>query len=153
MKRGKGKAGINVKTLTKYLVAILFVPSILLNLYFFQRLRNAGEPGTFMVERVLDGDTLVLVGDQSIRLSNINAPELELCLGNEAKQRLDELVLNKRVRLDEMRKGSFDRLIAVVYLGDRIVNEILPQYQKAPPSYGGDEWESFWGFLYMVSVS
>jgi endonuclease YncB( thermonuclease family) len=37
------------------------------------------------VERVIDGDTIVLEGKGKIRLANINAPELEYCLGKEAK--------------------------------------------------------------------
>ena len=41
---------------------------------------------TYQVLRVIDGDTFETVEHQKIRLSGIDAPELELCGGQEAKQ-------------------------------------------------------------------
>ena len=58
------------------------------------------------VERVVDGDTLVLGNGERVRLIGINAPEKgEPCFG-EAKKALQEMVENKQVFLqkDEVRK-------------------------------------------------
>lgn len=51
---------------------------------------------------------------------------------------------------------TYKTISAVSYLTRRVevagVDIFLPQYQKAPPSYGGDEWKSPQGFRNVVSV-
>jgi endonuclease YncB( thermonuclease family) len=69
------------------------------------------------VERVIDGDTIVLEGKGKIRLANINAPELEYCLGKEAKERLEKLILGKEVKVTTGTTGNFGRELGFVYLG------------------------------------
>jgi endonuclease YncB( thermonuclease family) len=47
--------------------------------------------------RVIDGDTFETTEKQLIRLANVNAPELENCLGPEAKAEMEKLVINKLI--------------------------------------------------------
>lgn len=68
----------------------------------------------YTVDHVIDGDTFETTEKQRIRLDSVNAPELEYCLGNEAKEELEKLVLHKKVYI----KVSFvdgTRLISSVY--------------------------------------
>jgi endonuclease YncB( thermonuclease family) len=79
------------------------------------------------VERVIDGDTIVLEGKRKIRLANINAPELEYCLGKGAKERVEQLILGKEVRVIVGTTGNFGRELGFVYLGELLVNQLLLQ--------------------------
>lgn len=74
---------------------------------------------------VVDGDTLVLQSSQRVRLMNIQAPELEFCGGQEAKKRLEELVLGKAVKVETNSEDVFNRTLGLVYIGKTLVNEVL----------------------------
>src|SRR3989344_5970003 len=66
---------------------------------------------TAFVSRVIDGDTIeVLIGEkkESVRLLGINTPERGEVLYEEAKKFLEELSLNKSVRL-EFGRDKYDR--------------------------------------------
>jgi len=89
-----------------------------------QELQTAKEKG-FKVVEVTDGDTFVLEDDRRVRLASTYASELEYCLGKEAKERLEELILDKKVTLREMRHDSFGRIVALVYQNGILVNEIM----------------------------
>ncbi|MBM3258086.1 MAG: thermonuclease family protein, partial [Candidatus Nealsonbacteria bacterium] len=62
---------------------------------------------------------------QSIRLASINAPETEFCLGKEAKKRLEDLVLGKRIKLEVTSRESYNRMIGLVSLRDTLINQIM----------------------------
>ncbi len=95
--------------------------------------------GTFQVERVVDGDTIVVAtagGNEKVRLIGINTPETVdprkpvECFGKEASRRTHELVEGKTVRLEaDPQAGDRDkygRLLRYVYLADGTdVNELL----------------------------
>lgn len=85
-----------------------------------------------VVKRVFDGDTLLLVDAQgesvTIRLTGIDAPEICQPHGPEARQALEELVLNQPVVA--LRRGQDDvgRMLAKVTragtdVGDRMVRD------------------------------
>ncbi len=71
-----------------------------------------------VVEEVIDGDTIKIENDIRIRLLNINAPEKDLCYGQEATQFLSELLLGKEITIekDQTAKDSFGRLLRYVFL-------------------------------------
>lgn len=86
------------------------------------------------IEHVFDGDTVRTKKGEKIRLLGINTPEIAhdkqpgQTLGNEAGQRLRELVLGKtvRLRLDKERRDKYGRTLAHIYLRDhRWINEVL----------------------------
>lgn len=89
------------------------------------------------VERVLDGDTIILADGRHVRYIGINAPEIAHDdypaepLGDQALACNRSLVLGKKVQLetDLDRKDRYNRLLAYVYLKDGVfVNrEIIRQ--------------------------
>jgi len=81
----------------------------------------------FTVSRVIDGDTFVLDSEEKVRLIGIDTPETYENYYTEAKERLEELVLNKEVSLekDTSETDKYGRLLRYVYVGDTFINELL----------------------------
>lgn len=96
-------------------------------------------PAEATVARVLDGDTVELDVSDDKALIKIryllvdtpeiahNASEVAECFGDEARVQNQTLVLGKTVRLeyDVECQDRFGRTLAYVYVGTRMVNEIL----------------------------
>lgn len=77
------------------------------------------------VTKVTDGDTIRVElnsGPISVRLGNIDAPESNQPGGSKAKSALTELLLHKKVSLEVIEQDRYERLVAVVYLGDENIN-------------------------------
>jgi len=91
------------------------------------------EPGTYRVQRVVDGDTLVLTNQARIRLIGADTPETVRPnhpvepWGPEATQFTREFVTGRDVRLqfDGPQKDKYDRFLAHVWVGDRMLEEEL----------------------------
>ncbi|HUV46847.1 MAG TPA: thermonuclease family protein [Candidatus Bathyarchaeia archaeon] len=106
----------------KWLGFFLLIPSLILNLFLFQKSQKSDQG--ILVIAVIDGDTFVLDGKTKLRLRHLDAPELEYCGGQEAKEFLEDLVLNKKVIIQEkILAQSGGRPMALVYIGDKLVNE------------------------------
>ena len=100
---------------------------------------NASEPEMGVVERVKDGDTIVVrlaSGPETVRLIGVSAPETRgesekvEEFGTRAKIHLESVILGKQVRLRRDptagERGSLGRLLRYVYLqDDRCLNEEL----------------------------
>lgn len=89
---------------------------------------------TYIVQRVVDGDTVVLETGEKVRYTGVNTPETVdprrpvQCFGKEAKVFNTKLVLGQTVRLerDVRDKDKYNRLLRYVYLSDgTMVNETL----------------------------
>lgn len=87
------------------------------------------------VTSVLDGDTFIAENKGRVRILGLDAPELNLCYGKKSKKRLQELVLNKRVRLEILRKDMYKRYLASVWVGNNLVAETLLKEGLARPDY------------------
>lgn len=111
------------KKLPAILLSLLLIPSLIFNFIYYKKDQKIKEDNT--VTSVVDGDTFVLKTGQRVRLSNIYAPELELCGGKEAKERLESLVLNKSVTIETPGEDVFNRTLALVYVKDTLANEVL----------------------------
>jgi len=90
---------------------------------------NAPVAGEFNVVRIVDGDSITLVGTDgleiSVRLRGIDAPELGQPYGFESKQALQTLLKPGTVALSQPEKGKYGRYVADVYLGDAWVNQMM----------------------------
>ncbi|MEK7577911.1 MAG: thermonuclease family protein [Patescibacteria group bacterium] len=72
---------------------------------------------------VIDGDTVVLEGKSRVRLRFIDAPEKGLCGYEEATKLLEKLVIGKSVRIEETIPDQYGRGMALVYVGNTLVNK------------------------------
>ena len=85
------------------------------------------------VQRVIDGDTLLLIDRTRVRLIGINTPETKhpdrpvSPLGLEAADYLRGLVEGKDVRLtyDQEQLDQYDRVLAYVWLDQLLLNEAI----------------------------
>lgn len=69
----------------------------------------------YQAVKVIDGDTFVTAEKQYVRLAYIDAPEVDLCGGKQAKEALEKLVLNKPLYIKVLFKDATGRLIGDVY--------------------------------------
>lgn len=88
-------------------------------------------PSSATVVRVIDGDTVELDGGARLRYLLVDAPELSgaspECFAVEARDLNAQLVSGKAVTLeyDVECEDRFDRLLAYVSVGGRMVNRVL----------------------------
>jgi micrococcal nuclease len=77
--------------------------------------------------------------EMNVRLIGMDTPEIHhpsepvQCYGPEAQAALEDLVLNKEVRLekDVSDKDQYDRYLRYVWLGDTLVDEYMAQHGYA----------------------
>ncbi len=91
--------------------------------------------GNCAVERVVDGDTLLLAGGARVRLIGVDAPESVKPdspvepFGPEASQFTTDFVAagsgTVRLQFDKERIDRYGRFLAYVWVGDRMLNEEL----------------------------
>jgi len=121
------------KVLLLVIILVLFL-SIALNLYFI--FKNFFKKSSFdknnlktaKVNRIIDGDTLDTEDNERVRLYEINAPEYPKdCLGVDAKARMEDLVLNKKISIERIGKDNFGRTLAYVYLDKLLINETMTE--------------------------
>jgi len=76
-----------------------------------------------LVERVIDGDTIV-IANESVRLLGINTPERGEKYYLEAKQFLENNILNKTVKIEYGSKkyDLYQRKLAYIFLRDKNIN-------------------------------
>ncbi len=85
------------------------------------------------VERVVDGDTIVIAGGERVRYIGMNCPEMRGWDGKSepyaelATKRNRQLVEGKKVRLvkDVSERDKYGRLLRYVYVGDKFINAQL----------------------------
>jgi endonuclease YncB( thermonuclease family) len=85
---------------------------------------------TGVVTRVVDGDTIdvkLSSGPIRVRLYGIDAPESTQPGGGEATAYLVKRILHQTVDLEPVQQDRYDRLIAIVDLGDEDINETMVQ--------------------------
>src|SRR5574337_529791 len=81
------------------------------------------------VQRVHDGDTVLLEDGRTVRYLGINTPEYQEPFYRKAKRLNESLVLGREIRLefDQERTDGRDRLLAYVYVGNEMINARLVQ--------------------------
>ena len=115
---------------------VLLVVAILIARYAVESPQRPAPPPrteTQRVERVVDGDTLLLADRTRVRLIGVNTPETVKPdtppepWGKEASQFTREFLSGGEVRLefDEERLDQHGRTLAYVWVGERMLNEEL----------------------------
>lgn len=76
------------------------------------------------VKRVIDGDTIVIENNTHVRLLGINTPEHGEKYYQEAKDFLNEKILNKTIELEfgKNKKDRYGRVLAYVFLDNKNIN-------------------------------
>ncbi len=109
--------------------SVIFLLVLAVGLVFFSALYFASleEREIGFVERVIDGDTLELNTSEKVRLTGINAPEKGESYYDEARKKMERLVLNKEVSMEKDKEGTdkYGRLLRYVYIGDEMVNLLM----------------------------
>jgi|SRR3989344_215798 len=120
-----------------FILASVFLLVILTGAYFL--ISNEGfssESGEEVdlpdnyVTRVIDGDTFVLANEEVVRLLCVDTPEVGEEGFDDAKLFLEDLIVDKEVRMESGGKDKdvYGRLLRYVYVGDVLVNrEIVEQ--------------------------
>ncbi|MBU2523401.1 MAG: thermonuclease family protein [Nanoarchaeota archaeon] len=82
-----------------------------------------------LVTKVIDGDTVIIEGGDSVRLLGIDTDEKGYPCYSQAKKRLEELVLNKEVYLeaDEEDQDMYGRYLRYIILDGENINIKLVQ--------------------------
>ena len=86
------------------------------------------------VTRVLDGDTIEVQLDSGpirVRLGSIDAPEKNQPFGKQSSAALARKLGHAEVALEVVTQDQYERLVAVVYLGDENVNEWMVEQGNA----------------------
>lgn len=129
MSSGRSKKSPKSKGRINFVVPISF--AFLLTAFILYRALSPdlASDGNFYVKKVFDGDSVLLTDGREIRYIGIDAPETsgkkpQEYYGNEAREKNEDLVLGKEVRLeyDVEKKDVYGRTLAYVYLGDVMIN-------------------------------
>lgn len=101
---------------------------------------------------VTDGDMIKILTSEwqqiKVRLYGIDAPEKKQPYGTVAKRYLSDLIVGKTVQIEELGKDRYKRVLGIVYLGDKDVNEILVlngyawAFTKYSKIYESQEWQA-----------
>ena len=106
-------------------IILLLVVLLIINYPFLDNLLKdfLDENQIAFVERVIDGDTID-IGNNSVRLLGINTPEREEFYYSEAKEFLEQEVLNKNITLEFAgeRYDKYGRVLAYIFLNYTNVN-------------------------------
>lgn len=117
-------------SISKLLLIILSLLLVGSNGYWWNKEREQ-----MRVTSVYDGDTFWIKSGDRVRLLGINAPELDKCLGEQAKQKLSDLVLNKIIDLKEERREEYGRRMGLVYVDGKLINEEMAKLGFAKLNY------------------
>jgi len=87
-----------------WLVRIIVTASLITNAFFGWNYYSGNT-----VVKVWDGDTFDLKNGTRVRLLDVESPEIGLCGADEAKQRLEELILDKFVTVKELTYEEYNQ--------------------------------------------
>ncbi len=86
-----------------------------------------GTRETAQVERVIDGDTFIIAGGQSVRILGIDADEKDSLCYEVAKERLEDAIGNQSIELEVGPKNIdvYGRLLRYVFVGEENISMTL----------------------------
>ena len=85
---------------------------------------------TTIIRSCYDGDTCTTIDGEKIRLACINTPELkgkraDPTPAKEARDFLDNLVMNQEVYIKRITKDRYERTVAELFINDLNIQEII----------------------------
>ncbi len=94
------------------------------NFYQGSAISNGQTKEQVTVTNVIDGDTIVIIGGERVRLLGIDTPEKGEFFYKEAKTRLEQLVEKKNVTLEKEgeNKDKYGRLLRYIFIDDTNIN-------------------------------
>lgn len=97
-------------------------------------------PEKVTVTKVIDGDTIIVEGGFTVRLLGIDSDERGYPCYQLAKNRLEELVLNREVRLEKgyENKGKYGRYLRYIFLNNTNINLKLIKEGAAIARFSGN---------------
>jgi len=110
----------------KYLVPVFII--LLLLFRFVTELGEKGAPSErFKVIKIIDGDTVELLGGDRLRLLAIDSPEKGDLFYDSAALVLSDLILNKtlRVEFSSRKRDGYGRLLGYIYVDTVFVNKAM----------------------------
>ncbi|MFA5389245.1 MAG: thermonuclease family protein [Candidatus Omnitrophota bacterium] len=149
---------MTVRRSIKYVItlAALLATSLIINssrhINFTAQSNNSGPRNQYIVTRVSDGDTIELANGETVRYIGIDTPEIRekdgsgwsynpMPYAERAREFNKKFIGNKPVRLefDVRKKDKYNRLLAYVYIEDKmanieIVKEGLAMIYTYPPN-------------------
>jgi micrococcal nuclease len=123
-----------------YSLAAFLLLAALIAVRLWQTFEQASPPealveGTYQVERVVDGDTLLLANEARVRLIGVDCPESAIPdrpvepFGRQASEFTKRFVYQNdgivRLQYDRERVDRYGRFLAYVWVGDDMLNESL----------------------------
>jgi micrococcal nuclease len=101
---------------------------------------------TLICTAVIDGDTFKLETGETVRLIGIDAPELSQPGGEESRQYLTRLILNKGVTLETgyEDRDKYNRLLRFVYIEGVCINEEMIRQGYAEARYIPDSIREYY---------
>ena len=100
-----------------------------------------GAADNVVVTKIIDGDTVVVQGGHHVRLLGIDADEKDYACYNAAKNRLEELVLGKKVALvkDATDVDQYGRCLRYLFLNqENISTQLVKEGQAVASFYQAD---------------
>jgi len=116
MKNKREKIFLVILILLLFTINYNFIDSFLTEIF------NSRE--SIVVDRVIDGDT-IKANETSIRLLGINTPERGEKYYEEAKEFLQELILNKTIELEygKEKYDKYNRILGYLFLNEKSINK------------------------------
>ena len=109
------------KTTRRGIIGILLAVLVVLVRAWLAHLDVASQ----VVTQVVDGDTVVLMNGERVRLYGVDAPEQSQPFGPEARACLAAMVMGKMVEVHPKGRDRYGRLLAVLVVADEEVNAAL----------------------------
>lgn len=159
--------GNKVKIITKFLVIIVF-SILLLGILSFLSFKEKTEkinppkasvdssktqiPTEAKVTKIINADTIVIKGEYNVRLLGIDAPKKEEKCYQKAKQKLKNLILNKKVKLEKDKNKNIDKedeYLRYVFLNEKNINLqlvkdglVTSKFSNSSPKYKNEITEA-----------
>lgn len=97
-----------------FILAFLITLIIITNTFYIKSVLSSPRIEQHQITRVIDGDTIVIDSNETIRFLNVNAPEKNEPNSNLSKIFLSQY-LNKTLRFEFVEKDKYNRSLARIY--------------------------------------